>query len=667
MKKFEGRGKPLVWALLWASLLLKTSAVNPQNTMKGRQIEVQITGTFLPSTQTPTKETVPQEDGGLPISGVEILRVAPEDKMLVAGYETIVTGDGGPSPASHSPAQSPNLQNPKRTNIATSVPNDTSPSGSSAPTLHERPSNIQAPHQLETNVATDVVNTSPTPTHRPTVNHSLTPAKGSSQHANYMPTGGHLAKRLGPQLAMKNPRRPSAPNISGNYSATILWRPGRGKNVTNGNVKRSKQHKLTKATKKCQKQPSAKLKVKPQVPGKPGQTKLQQEQQKRKSVKPKAFPYFEDHYCPPHCTCYGRVVQCSDRGLNRFPYGIPFNTRSLFLMNNQIDVIPMELLSEYVSLEFLVLNSNRLTDAGLEGSLERMEKLTRLYLDQNQLSRVPVTLPPSLEELTLNSNNISTMSARDWATYRNLRIISLNDNRLMEGSIPAGALGPMQNLHTIKMEHNLLAAVPTDLSTSLRELYLEGNQIQKIADNVFSSSTALTHLSLHNNQVNNRGIGQKAFQHMSKLEYLDLGKNALTAVPKQLPCSLKELILEGNAIGAIRKGSFCNTSDLEEVYLAHNRIALVATGALRGMARLRFVDLSHNRLLHVPRQLPLTLHYLYLHGNHISHFPRDALCDREWARSHLILVRLEKNKLDPDQVDSRALRCLRGHQVIHFE
>lgn len=336
-------------------------------------------------------------------------------------------------------------------------------------------------------------------------------------------------------------------------------------------------------------------------------------------------------------------------------------------MNNQIDVIPMELLSEYVSLEFLVLNSNRLTDAGLEGSLERMEKLTRLYLDQNQLSRVPVTLPPSLEELTLNSNNISTMSARDWATYRNLRIVSLNDNRLMEGSIPAGALGPMQNLHTIKMEHNLLAAVPTDLSTSLRELYLEGNQIQKIADNVFSSSSALTHLSLHNNQVNNRGIGQKAFQHMSKLEYLDLGKNALTAVPKQLPCSLTKLILEGNAIGAIRKGSFCNTSDLEEVYLAHNRIALVATGALRGMARLRFVDLSHNRLLHVPRQLPLTLYYLYLHGNHISHFPRDALCDREWARSHLILVRLEKNKLDPDQVDSRALRCLRGHQVIHFE
>ncbi|KAJ1164174.1 hypothetical protein NDU88_004619 [Pleurodeles waltl] len=55
-------------------------------------------------------------------------------------------------------------------------------------------------------------------------------------------------------------------------------------------------------------------------------------------------PYFEDNYCPAECACYGRVVQCSDKGLSKIPYGTPFNTRYLLLMNNKIDFIQLDLL-----------------------------------------------------------------------------------------------------------------------------------------------------------------------------------------------------------------------------------------------------------------------------------------------------------------------------------
>uniref|UniRef100_A0A4W3HYE8 Uncharacterized protein n=1 Tax=Callorhinchus milii TaxID=7868 RepID=A0A4W3HYE8_CALMI len=300
--------------------------------------------------------------------------------------------------------------------------------------------------------------------------------------------------------------------------------------------------------------------------------------------------------------CSQRIVQCSDKGVDKMPYGIPFNTRNLFLMNNKIEMIQMGLLSEYLSLEFIVLNNNKLTDAGIEGALEGIEKLTRLYMDQNHLHSIPTDLPPTLEELMLNSNNISQMSAYVLAKCTSLKSISLNNNNITDESIPEGAFNQVQNLRIIKMNHNLLSVVPANLTTNLRELYLEGNQIIKIPDSVFANSSELTHLDLHNNHLNSNGIGDKAFLHMVRLEHLDLGKNALTSIPKQ-------------------KNVLWNMSKLEEIHLEHNKISVVAAGAFRRLMGLRHLDISYNQLTRVPRQLPLTLWYLYLHNNQINFIP----------------------------------------------
>uniref|UniRef100_A0AAV2ITK2 LRRNT domain-containing protein n=1 Tax=Knipowitschia caucasica TaxID=637954 RepID=A0AAV2ITK2_KNICA len=121
------------------------------------------------------------------------------------------------------------------------------------------------------------------------------------------------------------------------------------------------------------------------------------------------FPYFLDNYCPPECACYGRVVQCSDKGVDRVPYGIPYNSRYILLMNNHIDHIQLDFLSEYISMEFLALTNNRLTDGAIEGAFEGVPALKRLYLDSNQLQSVPIDLPMSLEELRLDNNQVELM------------------------------------------------------------------------------------------------------------------------------------------------------------------------------------------------------------------------------------------------------------------
>uniref|UniRef100_H3A9P1 Wu:fc23c09 n=1 Tax=Latimeria chalumnae TaxID=7897 RepID=H3A9P1_LATCH len=375
---------------------------------------------------------------------------------------------------------------------------------------------------------------------------------------------------------------------------------------------------------------------------------------------------FEDHYCPPNCACYGRVVQCSDKGVDKIPYGIPYNTRYLFLMNNKIDLIQLDLLNGYLSLEFLVLNNNKLMDESIEEAFEGVPKMTRLFLDQNKLSSVPIDLPPSLEELRLNYNNISYIAEQALARCKSLKVISLNNNSITDESIIKGAFSSLKKLQIIRLNFNQLTTVPANLTTSLKELYLVGNQITRIPENVFVNSSDLRSLNLNSNQITNEGIIKETFYQMAKLEHLNLGQNLLTSVPQHLPKSLKVLILNQNSITSVKRNTFLELKILEQIDLSSNKISTVAMGTFKGMSGLQHLDISNNQLSQVPRQLPLILQSLFLYNNQIRYIPRDSFCGHQDTESHLILIRLENNYISDRNIDVKALRCLRGPQVVHF-
>eukprot|EP00062_Callorhinchus_milii_P010521 gi/632955796/ref/XP_007893641.1/ PREDICTED: podocan-like [Callorhinchus milii] len=539
--------------------------------------------------------------------------------------------------------QSPNVSSQNNATINPLLLLKTSVIMKPPPTLPEKIRMIQSSVDFEDIMTEKLpVSSSLIPTQQPSENNTVSLGSTSSQNISNATVAIKPLKKKKKNLALK----------PGKKMAFSVPKPLKNDTITENPKITGRKNKT-----KCETNPGTKKRQK---------KKKSQRAENKRRVEATVFPYFEDYYCPPECACYGRIVQCSDKGVDKMPYGIPFNTRNLFLMNNKIEMIQMGLLSEYLSLEFIVLNNNKLTDAGIEGALEGIEKLTRLYMDQNHLHSIPTDLPPTLEELMLNSNNISQMSAYVLAKCTSLKSISLNNNNITDESIPEGAFNQVQNLRIIKMNHNLLSVVPANLTTNLRELYLEGNQIIKIPDSVFANSSELTHLDLHNNHLNSNGIGDKAFLHMVRLEHLDLGKNALTSIPKQLPHSLKILLLQENNLTSIRKNVLWNMSKLEEIHLEHNKISVVAAGAFRRLMGLRHLDISYNQLTRVPRQLPLTLWYLYLHNNQINFIPADSFCVRRRAESRLILVRLEKNNLDHRQVDVHSLKCLRGYQVIHF-
>ncbi|KAK1906244.1 Asporin [Dissostichus eleginoides] len=367
--------------------------------------------------------------------------------------------------------------------------------------------------------------------------------------------------------------------------------------------------------------------------------KTQKAPPKKKVVKPTTFPYFKDNYCPPECACYGRVVQCSDKGVDKVPYGIPYNSRYILLMNNHIDAIQLDLLNEYVSMEFLVLSNNRLKDETIEGAFEGIPALKRLYLNKNLLISVPADLPVSLEELRLDNNHLSVMSEAAWARLR-----------------------------TLNLDHNQLTSVPLGLPLSIKQLYLKGNLIEQFRGGAFNGRSELMVLDLSSNRLKNKGLLKDSLLNATHLESLNLEGNRLKQVPQHLPSSLKTLNLEGNLISSIKKMVFGTLKNLEHLGLARNKIFKVAPGAFKTLPVLHQLDLCHNTLRQVPRQLPKALHSLALTHNKIQTVPRDAFCwgNQSYSLSGLVRVQLEHNLIDMGKLDAQAFRCLRGFQVVHF-
>ncbi|XP_014911380.1 decorin, partial [Poecilia latipinna] len=233
------------------------------------------------------------------------------------------------------------------------------------------------------------------------------------------------------------------------------------------------------------------------------------------------------------------VVQCSNKGVEDFPYGIPYNAHYILLMNNHISSIQLDLLSEY----------------------------SVLYLDRNQLQSVPTDLPISLEELRLDNNLLETMSEAAWAQCPSLLVLSLSNNSLgnRSGSLPPGALSPLHNLRTLNLDYNQLASAPLELPLSIKELYLRGNHLEQLNRGVFNGISQMLVLDLSANRLKSKGLLRDSLINATHLESLNLEGNKLKEVPRNLPNSLKTLNLEGNLISSIKKASFRNLDNLEHL------------------------------------------------------------------------------------------------------
>ncbi|XP_041940113.1 toll-like receptor 7 [Alosa sapidissima] len=302
-------------------------------------------------------------------------------------------------------------------------------------------------------------------------------------------------------------------------------------------------------------------------------------------------------------------VNCTQVGLEYIPFGIPKNTTNLTLTINRIPHINI---SSFVGLENLTEIDMRCNCVPVKvgpkdhvcnqrvtiesGSFRRLKNLKSLYLDGNQLTSIPKHLPKGLVLLSLEVNNIASISKENLTELRHIETLYLGQNCYFRNpcnesyKVDDDAFLQMERMTLLSLKANNLSTIPQRLPSSLKELYLYNNNIHKITEEDFQNLTNLETLDLSGNCPrcynapypcepcpNNAPlqIDYKAFKNLNKLQILRLHSNSLTKVHPQWfqGCSnLKVLDLSSNYLAQEISVTRFPTSlpKLEELDLSFN-------------------------------------------------------------------------------------------------
>ncbi|XP_029470412.1 extracellular matrix protein 2-like [Rhinatrema bivittatum] len=375
---------------------------------------------------------------------------------------------------------------------------------------------------------------------------------------------------------------------------------------------------------------------------------------------------------PAACILSESTIACTNTKMTQLPLLQDPGIKTLFLAENEISRLPADAFTRLPNLEWLDLSKNRLSDAGLPLHVFRnLTKLKRLNLDGNQLTVIPL-LPPSLQELKMNDNNIQSLHQHSFRGLNKLLTLELEGNGFHDGNIyPLTFFNPLHSLIYLRLDRNNLRAIPSGLPTSLQELHLDSNHIEEVSEGVLNKTLNLSVLVLSNNRLQEDRIAPRAWINLPKLESLDLSYNRLVHVPSFLPRGLRQLTLHHNQIERIPGYVFAHLKPgLEFLHLSHNHLqddgihAVSFLGLYKSLSELL---LDNNWLHMVPRGILKLrmLQVLRLSFNKIRHIPLNSICDTRVAEdSNLISLQLENNFIDRRLIPPTAFSCIKTYHSV---
>ncbi|XP_028438383.1 extracellular matrix protein 2 [Perca flavescens] len=394
---------------------------------------------------------------------------------------------------------------------------------------------------------------------------------------------------------------------------------------------------------------------------------------------------------------------------------------NLDMAENNIRIIAPQVFSGVPNLDTLDLSKNKLDDESFRQSpLSNLTFLKKLNVDGNQLTRIPA-LPPSLEELKMNNNKLSTLSPNCFKGLMNLLNLELEENTLHEGSVSPLAFRPLKRLLNLQLDNNRFRYLPLGLPPSLQELDMTENLIEAVTEEALRGCVHLRVLDLSHNLLHEQGIATHAWTrlkcqrvgvlrvvdsekrglcvpllintmwsskerwaaelsgkdleykseaHNWSLEALDLSYNRFTSVPMNLPRHLRKLTLQHNKISHIAAFTFRHMrSNLQSLHLSHNDLSN------EGMERVSFVGtyrslgellLDNNRLGEIPRCVRQfkNLQVLRLDNNQIRLVRQWGVCHPRNSGSTLASIHLENNLLEVERIPPNAFSCLTDVQGL---
>ncbi|KAK3086728.1 hypothetical protein FSP39_022554 [Pinctada imbricata] len=322
--------------------------------------------------------------------------------------------------------------------------------------------------------------------------------------------------------------------------------------------------------------------------------------------------------------------------------------KSLIMPNNKINSLPSNGFSYLKNLETLKLSNSKISEIS-NTSFSGVSKLVNLFLDGNSLTTVPQNLPPSLQQLYLNGNEISTLGDYAFKGLSKLRKLFLGFSQI----------------------RTLYETTFSGL-TSLQFLHLERNNIDHLPGQVFMSLVSLHSLMLNkNNLVTIQGDKSSAFNSLGSLTYLNMADNQCEHIHLDLFNPLKSLMtlhLENNKLGPLIANDvngqmFSGLQKLSSLFLQNNMVTYIPDPSFKDLSNLLTMNLTNNGItgwgpylfagLSSLQHLDLTKNYISLMNRtsvkdfrslidlNLSGNPFACTCDLRWFRDWLNSTSIE--------------------------
>ncbi|XP_056660000.1 osteomodulin [Monodelphis domestica] len=288
---------------------------------------------------------------------------------------------------------------------------------------------------------------------------------------------------------------------------------------------------------------------------------------------------------------------------------------------------------------------------------------TAMYCDNRQLKTVP-TIPPHIQQVYLQFNDIEAVSSRSFANATGLREIHLGHNKIRSPKMERDAFGALRSLRQLHLDHNGLEDFPGPLPGSVESLLLGHNEISRVAEHALRALPNLTTLDLGHNRLHDASF-KGTLSQSANLRQLNLGSNRLRSLPPWLPPSLLQLSLENNSVALVPDKYFQRFPNLLALRISHNQLRDVPYDVFN-VSSLVELHAGHNRLrraFYVPR----SLEHLYLEGNEMEHINVSLMCPSvDPLHYHrLTYLRLDQNRLQ-EPIGSSVFSCFPYIHSIYY-
>ncbi len=377
-----------------------------------------------------------------------------------------------------------------------------------------------------------------------------------------------------------------------------------------------------------------------------------------------------------------RTLKLQNNGMERLPWHFPRlrSLRELNISNNKFRQLP-EVVCKIPSLIDLDISFNMISDLPEEiGNLEALEKLVmvgnhvarlpvrfgsltslrsldcrrnnilnlstacllpqveNVLADHNLVHALELSFGPSLLSLDVSNNDITQLTLLPGPDCRQFSLKCLDLSHAKLSSLDDLALSCLITLHTLRVDHNSIRALPDSIGelVQLRHLSCSNNQLYALPSAI-GKLQKLEKLDAHNNSINEL---PKTIWQCASLCIINVTSNLLGTLHE--PASLEISVSPPSNMSASpymeRKpsatGSITNRTlpplaySLEKLYLGENRLTEDSLHPLMLLKELKALNLSFNDLQVIPPSFfkNLTcLEELYLSGNKLTALPTEDL------------------------------------------